>query len=199
MNVCACVNSRKGTCGGGILICQVGLIKSSEGRGGEEMEGTCLDLFETWRRQKKKIPDEFPVRLFLPASCRTYQLSYQLGQALAGKLVTVVDARKGLILVFLGGIIKPHVEGMLAVYAVSLEMLGWKCKGENQMRVTAKWRVRCLNFPWLMPDLWRVHSPENALQVWFGSVGSCGGGVFHSRCPLWPSLFNTTAQHNDSC
>lgn len=87
---------------------------------------------------KKKIPDEFPVRLVLTASCRTYQLSYQLGQALAGKLVTVVDAQKGLILVFLGGIIKPHVEGMLAVYAVSLEMLGWKCKGENQMRVTAK-------------------------------------------------------------
>lgn len=160
------------------------------------MEGTCLDLFETWRRQKKKIPDEFPVRLVLPASCRTYQLSYQLGQAFAGKLVTVVDAQKGLILVLLGGIIKPHVEGMLAVYAVSLEMLGWKCKGENQMRVTAKWGVRCLNFPWLMSDLWCVHSPENALKVWFGSVqlALAGGGYFTAD-----ALFDTTAQHNDSC
>lgn len=141
MNVCACVNSRKGTCGGGILICQVGLIKRREG-----MEGTCLDLFETWRRQKK-IPDEFPVRLVLPASCRTYQLSYQLGQALAGKLVTVVDAQKGLILVLLGGIIKPHVEGMLAVYAVSLEMLGWKCKGEKSNESNSEVRSKMSKFP----------------------------------------------------
>lgn len=195
MNVCACVNSRKGTCGGGILICQVGLIKSTEGKGGDggDLPWPVWDMKET---KKKKIPDEFPVRLVLPASCRTYQLSYQLGQAFAGKLVTVVDAQKGLILVLLGGIIKPHVEGMLAVYAVSLEMLGWKCKGENQMRVTAKWGVRCLNFPWLMSDLWRVHSPENALKVWFGSVqlALAGGGYFTAD-----ALFDTTAQHNDSC
>lgn len=37
----------------------------------------------------------------------------------------------------LGGIIAPHVEGMSAVYAVSLEMLG-EMQRENQMRVAAK-------------------------------------------------------------
>lgn len=105
---------------------------------GRRWRGPALTCLRHEGDKKKKIPDEFPVRLVLPASCRTYQLSYQLGQAFAGKLVTVVDAQKGLILVLLGGIIKPHVEGMLAVYAVSLEMLGWKCKGENQTRVTAK-------------------------------------------------------------
>ena len=33
--VCVCVNSRKGSCSGGILICQVGLVKSSVGREGD--------------------------------------------------------------------------------------------------------------------------------------------------------------------
>lgn len=33
-SVCACVNSRRGSCPYGILICQVGLIKSSIGREG---------------------------------------------------------------------------------------------------------------------------------------------------------------------
>jgi len=33
--VCVCVNSRKGSCSGGILICQVGLVKNSTGREGD--------------------------------------------------------------------------------------------------------------------------------------------------------------------
>lgn len=47
-----------------------------------------------------------------------------------------------------------------------------------------------------MSDLWCVHSPENALKVWFGSVqlALAGGGYFTAD-----ALFDTTAQHNDSC
>lgn len=39
-----------------------------------------------------------------------------------------------------------------------------------------------------MSDLWRVHSPENALKVWFGSVGSCRGGGYFTADALFDLL-----------
>lgn len=43
---CIYEGNRKGACGAGVLICQVGLVKSSTGRE-KGMEEACLDLFQT--------------------------------------------------------------------------------------------------------------------------------------------------------
>lgn len=83
------------------------------------MEGTCLDLFQTWRRQKKK-------------SLMTFQSGSQPCvdyTSLATKLVLLWNhfspwslnrrlygSWKGFPASFLGRIVTPHVEGMSAFY-----------------------------------------------------------------------------------
>lgn len=44
-----------------------------------------------------------------------------------------------------------------------------------------------------MSDLWRVHSPENALKVWFGSVqlALAGGGDISQQMPSLTPLLST--------
>lgn len=51
------------------------------------------------------------------------------------------------------------------------------------MRVAAKWRVRCLNFPsWLLdPCIYSLG--ETGLQVGFGWIGSQGGEFPEDGCP----------------
>ena len=72
----------------------MGLVKSSTGREGDA-RGPALTCFRH-EGDKKKITDDFPVRLALPASCRLYQLSYQLELLESAHcMAALVDVQKG--------------------------------------------------------------------------------------------------------
>ena len=80
------------------------------------------------------MADGFSGRLSLPASCRLYQLSYQLvplwSHVPPKSRKTLVWQQKMASYVIVGRIMTPHVEGMSAFYSDSLEMSGENAKGK---------------------------------------------------------------------
>lgn len=169
-SVCACVNSRKGSCSGEILICQVGLVKSSTGREGDggDLPWPVSDMKET--KKEKKITDDFPVRLALPASCRLYQLSYQLvllrmhfplgfcNRHLHGSLSWWEMCEKGFLWYFWG-----DYDTACGGNVCSLCCQGWKCWEKCKGKI--KWEYQQSEFSliaaWSMHlQSWRNHAPS---------------------------------------
>lgn len=156
------------------------MVANLPGGARKELEGTCLDLFQTWRRQKRA--DDFPGRPAFLSSCRFHQpvllwmrsppeLCTGTGTARCGE-----RRAKWFFFWILGGVITPRVEVMSAVYAGKSNEINSKVRSEMSK--------------FSLITAWCIYSFGKVLcQVWFGCF------PFDSIFPVWTWwLFMLTLQ-----